>query len=170
MNRSSSCNCRRKDQCSLAGNCQAKSIVCKATVNNGEGTKQYIGLTENTFKQCYSSHLQSMRHKKYESSTELSKYIWRMKRSSKDTNKWSIHKRAPAYSNATKRCKLCLAEKLAIVTADRTITLSKRSEMVSWYVPMKIKFTSLHKTDQVFYHDSCHFSHLLFLIPVSVRV
>ena len=131
MNRSSSCNCRRKDQCSLAGNCQAKSIVCKATVNNGEGTKQYIGLTENTFKQCYSSHLQSMRHKKYESSTELSKYIWRMKRSSKDTNKWSIHKRAPAYSNATKRCKLCLAEKLAIVTADRTITLSKRSEMVS---------------------------------------
>ena len=132
MNRSNSCNCRRKDQCPLEGNCQAKSIVYKATVNNGEGTKQYISLTENTFKQRYSGHLQSMHHEKYESSTKLSNYVWRMKRPSKDNNiKWSIHKRAPAYSNATKRCRLCLAEKLAIVTAERTITLNKGSEMVS---------------------------------------
>ena len=91
MNRSCSYNCRRKDQRPPEGNCQAKSIVYKATVNNNEGTKQYIGLTENRFKQRYSSHLQSIRHEKYEPNMELSKYVWRMKRSSKDTNiKWSI--------------------------------------------------------------------------------
>ena len=41
MNRSRSCNLRRKDQCPLEGNFQAKSIVYRATVNNDEGTKHY---------------------------------------------------------------------------------------------------------------------------------
>ena len=41
MNRSRSCNRRRKDQCPLEGNFQAKSIVYRATVNNDEGTKHY---------------------------------------------------------------------------------------------------------------------------------
>ena len=132
MNKSRSCNCKRTDQCPLEGNCQARSIAYKATVNNGEGTKQYIGFTENTIEQRYSSYLQSMRHEKYESSTELSKYVWRSKRSSKDTDiKWSIHKRVPANFKSTKKCKLCLSEKLAIVSAERTTGLIKRSEMIS---------------------------------------
>ena len=58
INRSSSCNCRRKDQCPLEGSCQAKSIAYKALVYDGEGTKQYISLTENTFKQRYFSRFQ----------------------------------------------------------------------------------------------------------------
>ena len=75
-------------------------IGYKAMVNIDEETKQIIiSLTENKFKQRYFSHLQSMRHENYESSTKLSKYVQRMKRSSKDDNiKWSIRKRASAYS------------------------------------------------------------------------
>ena len=37
----------------------------------------------------------------------------------------------PPYNPATKRCNLCLAEKYHIMKAPRTITLNKRSELIS---------------------------------------
>ena len=43
------CNCRRPDECPVAGNCSAKSLVYQAkvtTTDNGE-TKKYIGVTSN---------------------------------------------------------------------------------------------------------------------------
>ena len=36
-----------------------------------------------------------------------------------------------AYSHETKRCNLCLAEKVAIITADKTRSLNRRTELVS---------------------------------------
>ena len=93
---------------------------------------KYIGLTENTFKQRYFNHVQSFKNPKYENSTELSKYIWQLKRNNDNFNiKWSIIQRSQAYSNKTKRCNLCLTEKLSILNADKAKTLNKRSELVS---------------------------------------
>ena len=40
-------------------------------------------------------------------------------------------KKASAYNNKSKRCHLCLAEKLAIMRADKASSLNKRSEQVS---------------------------------------
>ena len=54
-------------------------------------------MTEGEFKTRFRNHEQSLRNKKYASSTALSKYIWDLKE--KDTNystKWSILKRASA--------------------------------------------------------------------------
>jgi len=133
-NGSPKCNCRKKDQCPMNGNCQVRSLVYNATVHvdNGGERKEYIGLTENTFKQRYNNHQTSMRHEQYETSTELSKYIWMLKRGNRNHNiTWSIHSRATPYSNVSKRCNLCLAEKLAILNADKAVTLNKRSELVS---------------------------------------
>ena len=40
-------------------------------------------------------------------------------------------RRAAPYSNISKRCNLCLAEKLEIAWAIKTRSLNKRSELVS---------------------------------------
>ena len=132
------CNCRDKDRCPLNGVCQIHSIVYKATVVAGEDQRDYTGLTAKTFKRFY-SHQQFFWDKKYQSSTALSKHIWSLK--DKDTNfeiKWEVRKKATEYQNTTGRCNLCVAEKLAIIRADKKTLLNKRSEVVSKY---------LHETD-----------------------
>ena len=73
-----------------------------------------------------------MRDHKYRNSTTLSKYVWSLKDSKVGyTMKLSIHRRAAAYSNTSKKCNLCLAEKFAIIGADKSKSLNKRSELVS---------------------------------------
>ena len=37
--------------------------------------KKYFGITETSFKDCFRNHTRDFRHKKYVSSTELSKYM-----------------------------------------------------------------------------------------------
>ena len=123
------CNCRVKHQCPLDGACLTRSIVYKATVQTDNDEKDYIGLTSTTFKQRFNAHQQSMRHKKYQHSTALSKYVWSLKGKEKSYNiKWLVHKKAAAYQNTTKRCNLCLAEKVAIIKADKNRSLNKRTE------------------------------------------
>ena len=128
------CNCRDKDRCLLNGVCQIHSIVYKATVVAGEDQREsdYTGLTAQTFKQRFNSHQQSFRDKKYQSSTALSKHIWSLK--DKDTNfeiKWEARKKATEYQKTTGRCNLCVAEKLAIIRADKKTSLNKNSKLVS---------------------------------------
>ena len=84
-----------------------------------------------TFKQRYYNHQLSLRDRKYSNNTELSKYAWKLKESNKVHNNWSIHRRAAAYTNKSKRCNLCLAEKLAIIQTDKSRSLNKRSEPVT---------------------------------------
>ena len=50
------CNCRVKESCPLNGDCLQSSAVygCKITSNNtAEDSPNYIGLTENTFKDIF---------------------------------------------------------------------------------------------------------------------
>ena len=130
-----SCNCRKKDQCPLQGNCLATNIIYNAEItatSNQRNPKLYIGLTENTFKQRYNNHMNSFRHKKHENSTELSKHVWEHKDRNEEYDvKWSISNQAAAYTNETKRCNLCLTEKLQISKASKTHLLNKRSELIS---------------------------------------
>ena len=126
------CNCRSKDQCPLKGKCQTSCVVYKATVSSETDVKEYIGLTELPFKQRYANHLTSIKHEGYSNSTELSKYVWDLKRNGEDYSiEWSVCDRASAYDNRTKRCNLCLAEKASIITADKEKRLNKRNDLVS---------------------------------------
>ena len=95
-------------------------------------TKVYIGLTEHPYKQRYSNHMESIRHEEYGNSTELLKHVWQLRKAGKEFKiTWSINLRAQAYSNITKRCNLCLTEKLSVINADKPTTLDKRPELVS---------------------------------------
>ena len=126
------CNCRNKDQCPLDNKCLTSSVIYNAQVTTNNATKNYIGLTEGTFKQRFSQHKATFKHRKYTNSTELSKYIWKLRDNNQDFNiKWTIISRARPYNNISKRCDLCLTEKLMIITANPDRILNKRSELIS---------------------------------------
>jgi hypothetical protein len=65
-------------------------------------------------------------------STELSKYVWQLKRRGIEFHiKWQTLKRAKPYSPASNRCNLCLWEKYFIICKPELATLNKRNELVS---------------------------------------
>ena len=83
-------------------------------------------------KSRYNNHTSTFRNPKRKHSTALSRYIWNLK----DTNanfslKWKIMKRCKAYSGRTKRCSLCLHEKLFIIRHPEMATLNSRNELIS---------------------------------------
>ena len=125
---------RLKTTCPLQGNCQISNVIYRAEVRNSTTGQSnfYIGLTERPFKERYYNHTQSFRKKKHRHDTELSRHIWKLKRRHRHyTITREIIGRARGYSNITKRCNLCLAEKLHIINADKHNLLNKRSELVS---------------------------------------
>ena len=129
------CNCRKSAECPLNKTCLATNIVYKATVKSTENSeKVYLGLTEGTWKQRSYQHKLSFTNRKYARSTALSKHIWKMKDNHHQTPEitWSIEKNAPAYTNTSKRCILCLQEKMAIITfPEQHKLLNQKSELIS---------------------------------------
>ena len=129
-----SCNCKDKSTCPLPNQCLTPNIVYKAEVENdiNNEVKTYIGLTETPFKTRYANHKQSFRHKKHQNSTELSKYIWKLKdKNAIPSIQWSILKviKSNVKSNY---CRLCLTEKLLLINhLDDNNLLNKRNEFVS---------------------------------------
>ena len=73
----------------------------------------------------------SFRNKGYEKGTELSKHFWYLKDKGEDfTLKWSVAAKASPHIRGSKRCDLCLIEKLLLAKADPRTLLNKRSEIV----------------------------------------
>ena len=101
------CNCRSQQNCPLDNKCLTTSLIYKAqitcTTANQTTTKNYIGLTEGTFKQRYTQHKSTFTHRKLSNSTELSEYIWQLKDSNTSfTTKWSNIARAHPYHNSSR--------------------------------------------------------------------
>ena len=96
------------------------------------GKVSYIGAAED-FKARYRNHLKSLNNIRYETDTELSKYIWKLKLSNKNYSiKWKILKKSPAFNKNTKSCNLCTNEKLEIIKfKNKNKLLNKRNELVS---------------------------------------
>ena len=127
-----SCNCRNKENCPLPNKCTTKSVIYKAIVSTTDCKKEYIGLTANSFKTRYNAHKSSFTDKEKRNSTELSKYIWKLKESNTPHQiAWKILRHAQQYSPTTKRCNLCKWEKYYIITSDKSKTLNSRSELIS---------------------------------------
>ena len=129
------CNCRKKDECKLDGKCMTTNTVYNATAEvTSQPEKHYIGITEGPWKYRHAVHQTSFKYKNYQARTRLTDYVWRMKDSQAEMPviKWSIIKTAPAYNNISKRCLLCLNEKLCIIEHDdQENLLNKRSELVN---------------------------------------
>ena len=119
------CNCR-KPPCPLNGQCQTSNLVYKSTVTTADSTKEYIGLTGNSFKERFTGHKASFTHRNQAHKTTLSSHIWELK--DKDipfTQHWDIICTAPSYSRKVRTCPLCIMEKTHISMADPTLTLNK---------------------------------------------
>ena len=109
-----------------------KAEVATSTANNQPEKKIYIGITAGDFKTRYCNHTKPFRHEEYINNTELSKYVWKLKsENSQYTIKLSIMKKVKAYKPGSKRCNLCLEEKLLIMKAKKTECLNKRSDLFS---------------------------------------
>ena len=52
----------------------------QASVTSSEGTEHYVGHTDTDFKARFANHKQSLKTEKYSNQTELSKYVWRLKK------------------------------------------------------------------------------------------
>ena len=127
-----SCNYRIKETCPLSGKCLHQCMVYKAEVTTNTTNKEYYGTSEGEFKSRYNNHTQSFRHISYTNDTELSKYLWTLKADRTDYHlKWSIKSYASRYKCRTRRCDLCLTEKMIITLADPKVLLNKRTELMS---------------------------------------
>ena len=126
------CNCRNPEQCPVKGICLQTSILYKAritTTDNNE-TKTYIGITGNNFKTRYRNHCKSL-NKKYLNETKLSKHICNLKDNKcKYTTAWDIIKEIPCKAGSRK-CRLCLEEKLFILKRQGKNILNRWSELFS---------------------------------------
>ena len=125
------------NRCPLNGNYRTENVIYKCTsLTKNNVKKVYLGVTEGEFKKNrYCNHQQSFRNEDYKNSTTLSTYLWSIKSTSEEQNvnlSWEIMRQAAPYSNISKRCLLCLHEKLAIALyPNPEELLNKTSEMIS---------------------------------------
>ena len=96
---------------------------------NTSTTKNYYGTC---FKERYNNHPSSFRNKSRQKSTELPNYIWELKINDENcTIDWLIAMKAHPYICGTRKCDLCLYEKLLIARANSASLLNKQDELVS---------------------------------------
>ena len=119
------CNCRNHNQCPMQGNCLQANVVYKAEITTTDNNV-------NKFKIRFRNHTKSINNIKYQNETELSKYIWQLKRSNRPHRiKWGIIKKIPACKPAQRRCGLCIGKKTVNLKGRNKSILNKRSELFS---------------------------------------
>ena len=134
------CNCREKANCPLRGECLTEAIVYKATIVCSNETKVYIGLSGGPFKDRFRNHTKSFKHERYEKDTELSKYIWNLKRKQCDFNiRWEILKKSNTHQRESGQCNLCVEEKFAILHMKEDNLINKKTELISKCRHAKVK-------------------------------
>ena len=74
----------------------------------------------------------SFKREKRQNETELSKHLWKLKEKKEGyTISWNILAKARAYTNATKRCNLCMTQKFFILSNPQMATPNKLNELIS---------------------------------------
>ena len=125
------CNCTRAP-CPVDGECRRAAVIYKAVVAASSAEKHYIGCSETEFKTRWNNHKSSFKHEIYSDKTRLSQHIWQLKNENVDFDVvWKIQRKSIPYTNGSKRCDLCLSEKLEILRSDPSTTLNKRTEIAS---------------------------------------
>ena len=126
------CNCNNAESCPLKGECLTPAVVYKADVKpSNEIEKNYFGISEPPFKGRWQDHNTSFKYPKYKNKSKLSSFVWQCKEKRKGYNiKWSILKKCKPYRPGSKRCYLCLSEKLFIINGNENM-INKRDELVN---------------------------------------
>ena len=131
-----SCNCRNRNDSPLNGNCKIQNVIYKWTVSATQTFKHrvYLGIAEGNWKQRLCNQKQFFKDKKHKNDTALSSYLRDLKENHNQILKltWSVVRLASGCSNNSKRCLLCLHEKLLILTYQNPAELlNKRSELMA---------------------------------------
>ena len=121
------CNCTKKNECPLDGKCLDSNIIYEGKVTNHTDNiiRPYVGLTSTQFKERLGVHNQGFKHRKYSKSCELTKHIWELKDGNKQFSiSWKILEHVKGQTVGGE-CKLCVAEKLHIIThPERNLLLN----------------------------------------------
>ena len=128
------CNCSgAMGPCPLNGNCLESSFIYRAEViDENQNRETYTGLTSRSFKERFYEHRNSIKHRSSEHSTTFSSHIWDLKDRNKSFDvSWKVVGKAGAFNPLTKKCNLCLKEKLFIIFKPEGASLNKRSELFS---------------------------------------
>ena len=100
--------------------------------NNWDNERRvYLGVSKTTFKEDMET-IRESEHEIYCNTTELSKYVWELKRNNKDAIiTWNIARKV--YGNRKSNlCRLCLIKKfLMIKFPNQDTLLNKRSQFIS---------------------------------------
>jgi len=118
----------------MSGQCCTEAVVYQATVTNNNYTviETYVGLTQNQSKYRYNNHTASFKNISRQNSTELSKYIWKLKDNKIAYEiKWKILARAQPCNKQSPLCKLCLLEKYFIICKPHLASVNSRNEIVT---------------------------------------
>ena len=102
---------------SVEQRCLSNNILYQPNISFGEisETKVYYGICKTTFKLRYANHKKSFGHRNRKSDTELANEFWRIKDNKHSANvTWEILGRHQVHNTSSKRCSLCLNEKLKI--------------------------------------------------------
>ena len=125
-----SCPKTRKDQCPIQQQCLVDNIIYKATVSTSSGKKEYIGSTGRTFKERYSEHNHTLRHRNPQRSTALSECVWKARDAGETPEiTWEVLHQVPKPKGPQRICSICNLERMEIAMANRERSLNKRSEL-----------------------------------------
>ena len=121
----------------LKRKCLQTNVADQATVTIATTTESYIGLATNR----YGNHMSSFRRTNRRNETELSKHIWTLKDCQKILPRaMESDQKCKPYDNVSKKCNLCLQEKIFIICRRDLCTLNKRNELAS-SCPHRNRFT-----------------------------
>ena len=129
------CNCLNAPDCPLDGKCLEKEVLYQGAVSTNLANykeKLYKGICATKFKSRYCNHKKAFINERYRNDTELSKEVWNVREQNGTPKiKWSILGKYSSYNPISKRCNLCLNEKLEIAIYKGENLLNKRSEVIS---------------------------------------
>ena len=138
------CNCQKPVDCPLKGKCMSSDIVYEATVTSDNEIKKYIGSCSTTFKLRYGNHKQSFKNINKKGETELSNYIWQLKNSNTNYKiDWQIITKSNRYKKGSKKCNLCLVEKMLILKSDKLKFINCRDVTTKCMHKFKYKLINL---------------------------
>ena len=116
----------------MNGKCLHQCMVYKAEVSTNTTFTEHYGASEWVFKSRYNNQTQSFRNISHINDTELSKYLWTLNAIWTDYHlKGSIKLYAFQYKCDTRRCDLCLTEKMIIAIVDPKVLLNKGTKLIS---------------------------------------
>ena len=128
------CNCRTRENCPLQNQCLTPNVRYRADVENNtnKGTKISFGLAETSFKAWFANHNKNFNHEQYKEGTELSKYLWLLKKGQIMSRiRWSVVEKVYGRTNIN-FCPLYLAEKVHLIEYfNENRLLNKMNEFIS---------------------------------------